>query len=245
MLVLNTRYGTSTLRHNPDQAVTWHELDVGAPPIPEEEALARLEGLSVCVLGHGFNVDDAFGAYSEIERSLYGCYDAFVGLTWPGSTLNLGFWSARWRAEETGRRLAAALAPLRKNKKTRLTYQGHSMGCRVGCESLKAGLHLDDLILAAAAIGDDDLDVTRKKGYGQYLDRAERVFVAYSQNDAVLKRAYRLALWDGALGLRGPRNPRAVPQHVKLWDLSEHIQKHGDYKRSVRYKDLWREAVAA
>jgi len=246
MLVLNTRYGTSTLRHNPHQAATWHELDVGSPIIPEEQALARLEGLSVCILGHGFNVDDAFGAYSEIERSLYGCYGAFIALTWPGSTFNLGFWAARWRAEESGRRLAAALAPLRRNKRSEETYQGHSMGCRVGFEGMKAGLHLDTLILAAAAVGDDDLDVTRKKGYGQYLDRAERIFVAYSRNDAVLKRAYRFALWDDALGLRGPRRPDAVPAHVKLWDLSAHIHKHGDYKRSRPYKDLWkREALAA
>lgn len=233
MLVLSTRHNFSTWRHG---ATTWHRADVGNPPIPAEDACRALAGRRVCVFVHGYNVDDAIGAYSELAMRLGPTYDAFVGVTWPGSTLKVGFWTARRRAEESGKRIAMALRDLHCEV---LDVQGHSLGCRVSLEALRHGLTCRNLILAAAAVGDDDLNTAGR--YGEAVNRAGRVVVAHSEHDDVLKRAYRLALWDGAIGLRGPRVPDLVPPHVEMWDLSGAVKAHSDYKRSASYTERWRQ----
>lgn len=235
MLILSTRRNFSVFRHG---QTTWHRADVGNPPIPDEDVRLALAGRRVCVLIHGYNVGDALGAYAELQLRLYDKYDSFVGVTWPGSTLKLGFWAARWRAAESGRRIAAALAPIVLHEDTVLDIQGHSLGCRVALEALQHGLTCRNLILAAPAVGDDDMNADGR--YGEAVNRAARVVVSHSKNDDVLAKAYRFALWDGALGLRGPRQPELVPPHVESWDLSHCIMKHGDYKRSVAYTQNWR-----
>lgn len=235
MLILSTRRDFSVFRHGP---TTWHRADVGNPPIPEEDVRLALAGRRVCAFVHGYNVDDALGAYAELAIRLGPAYDAYVGVTWPGSTIKLGFWTARWRAVESGKRLAAALAPIALHTDTVLDIQGHSLGCRVALEGLRHGLTCRNLILAAPAVGDDDLNADGR--YGEAANRAARVIVAHSRNDAVLRRAYRMALWDDAIGLRGPRRLELVPPHVESWDLSAWIGRHGDYKRSIEYTMRWR-----
>ena len=219
MIILSTRKDFSTFRHG---ETTWHRADLGNPPIPEEDARLGLAGRRVCVLVHGYNVGDALGAYS-------------VGVTWPGSIMKLGFWTARWRAEESGWRLVGALAPVVCHEDTVLDIQGHSLGCRVALEALKHGLRCRNLILAAPAVGDDSL----AREYFDAANNAARVVVAHSEHDAVLRKAYRWAMFDDALGLRGPRQPDLVPPHVETWNLAG--LGHSDYKRSVRYTQRWRQ----
>lgn len=236
MLVLSTRRDNSTIWHGP---TTWHVKDIRNRPLTEHEVRVRLVARRVCVLAHGFNVDDAFGAYAEIAYELRDQYDVVIGMTWPGSTFVSGFWSARYRAAESGKRLAAALAKFHPSV---LDIQGHSMGCRVALEALKAGLHCRNLILAAAAVGSNAL-ADEKKGYGKAANNASRIIVAHSHDDAVLRAAYRFALWGRALGLDGPAQSDSLPPHVETWDLSGEIEKHGDYKRSQAYLDRWRAAA--
>jgi hypothetical protein len=67
--------------------------------------------------------------------------------------------------------------------------------------------------------------------------------VAHSEHDQVLRKAYRYAMVDDALGLRGPRQPELVAPHVEQWDLSQWVKSHSDYKRCPVYFKCW-QAVA-
>ena len=231
MLVVSTRRDNSVFCHGP---TTWHLTDIGAPELEVESVHEVLAGRRVCVFIHGYNVDDALGAYAELAYQLNGSYDLFVGATWPGSKLKVGFWTARWRAEESGKRLAEALSFIPPEL---LDIQAHSLGCRVALEALKAGLHCRNLILAAAAVGEEDLSVA----YADAVNRAQRVVVAHSHEDDVLHGAYRMALWHDALGLNGPRASDDLPPHVETWDLAVSVKKHSDYKRSGLYYQKWKE----
>lgn len=230
MLLLSTRRNNSVYRHG---ETTWHASDIGNAPIPPADVHESLSGRRVCVFIHGYNVGDAIGAYAEMALKLGGAYDVYVGATWPGSTLKLGFWSARWRAAESGTRLAEALSFIPPGL---LDIQGHSLGCRVALEALKAGLRCRNLILAAPAVGDDSL----AREYFDAANNAARVVVAHSVHDAVLRKAYRFAMFDDALGLRGPRQPELVPPHVEAWDLGVEVKSHSDYKRSGAYIRCWK-----
>lgn len=229
-IILSTRAGNSVFRHG---ETSWRRV-LGKTLI-QNEALEMLRGKKVCILGHGFNVKEAFGVYSELTLQLGTTYDAYLWFTWPGSKLKLGFWTARGRAKESGRRLAKALALLAEDENTHLDYQGHSLGCQVGLEALKAGLKVRNLILAAPAVGDDSL----AEDYYEVLNHASRIIIAHSEDDKVLARAYRFALWDTALGLRGPRIPNLVCPPAEMWKFSG--LNHSDYKNSPEYLEKWKE----
>jgi esterase/lipase superfamily enzyme len=230
MLILSTRRDNSTFMHGP---TTWHHADIGNAPIPAADVHESLAGQRVGLFLHGYNVADALGAYAELALRLDGKYDSIIGVTWPGSTLKLGFWPARGRATESGKRIAEALKFMDPSL---LDIQGHSLGCRVALEALKHGLTCRNLILAAPAVGDDSL----AREYHEASKNAARVVVAHSEHDQVLRKAYRFAMFDDALGLRGPRQPELVAPHVEAWDLSFEVRSHSDYKRSGAYIRCWR-----
>lgn len=235
MLILSLRDNDSRFRFGKP---TWHENYIRNPELDPEAVQAGLADLRVGILIHGYNVEDAMDAYARMALAIQDRYDEIVGLTWPAS-ISAGFWWARRRAEDAGQRLRNELHFLNPY---RLDLQGHSLGCRVALEALRAGLHCRNLLLAAPAVGDDE--IARSARYGEAIDRAQRVLVAHSAHDRVLRRAYRLAVWDRALGLKGPRKPELVAEHVSSLDLSSSVGAHGDYKRTPGYIGAWRAMTA-
>lgn len=219
-------------------APTWHSEFLTDPPLPPPEVQRRLAGKRVCALIHGYNVNDALDAYARIAQLMTGAYDYFIDSLWPGSNLKLGFWFARKRAEKAGRLLAQQLAFIDPEL---LDIQGHSLGCRVALEALKEGLHCHNLILSAAAV--DDEEICEGERYGDAVLRAQTVLVAHSERDSVLKRAYRMALWDRALGLTGPEPGKTLAPHVRVVDLTPWVGEHGGYKKSSEYYRRWKEVA--
>jgi pimeloyl-ACP methyl ester carboxylesterase len=235
MIRLNLRNGDSTIRFG--DKPEWSEVD--GPLLTETQVAARLGGKKAAVLVHGYNVEDAFDAYARINLHIEACYDEVIGVSWPGSHLEFAFWFACWRAEKAGRLLAAALEPI---EFAALDIEGHSLGCMVALEALDHGVWVRNCILAAAAVDNESIQETEQ--YALAVQRAQRVLVAFSRHDPVLRGAYRVGMWDSALGLTGPQNiARCNPRIVPL-DCSDTAHRHGDYKRDQRFFEAWRSLVA-
>lgn len=242
---LNFRDGDSTRCFGPN---TW--LTTMHPPevISHETMAYAVDGNDVAVGIHGYNVDEALPALSMVYDNLKDAYPVFCALTWPGSKMRLGYWPAEQRADEAGQRLAEAFAGLPYRS---LDVQGHSCGCRVALEAVRAGLRVRNLILAAAAVDNESVQVDKK--YGAYLQtNCEHVLVAYSHNDAVLKEAFRVSsylkrlarfkLWGDdckALGYTGPQNPEKCPSNLEAVELPS-ITGHSRYKDNRDYFDAWK-----
>lgn len=227
MLILSLRKDDSTLRFGHP---TWHEWEISNPALPMAHVIQRLQRRRVCFLVHGYNVTDALVAYSRMYRWAHIWYDEIVGVTWPGSRVVFGFWPARGRAKKAGAMLADQLRAL---DIAAVDVQGHSLGCRVALEAVAHGLRCRNVILAAAAVNDDALS----REYRSVEERvSNKVVVAHSRHDDVLRVSYRFALGRTALGLRGPRAGIANSYVV---DCSPDVAKHGDYKRSETYRSHW------
>jgi esterase/lipase superfamily enzyme len=231
-LRLNLRRGESTLRFG---APEWSIPD--GDVVAREYATAQLAGKRVLALIHGYNVRDAMDAYARIALHVYDLYDVIVAVTWPGSPVLLGFWWARRRAAKAGKLLALALGniPMRE-----LDIEGHSLGCCVALETVVSGLAVRDLILAAAAVDNESIEYGER--YGEAISRMRRVLIAYSARDEALQWGYRLAAWDTALGLAGPRRGQWIPQSIQSLNVSETVAHHGDYKSDERFFRAWRNA---
>lgn len=235
MITLSLRRGASTMWFGGPE---WAEAD-GAQLTPEAAAI-RLLGKRVLVLVHGYRVNDALDAYARIGIHVDGLYDEIVGVLWPGSHLLLGYVFAQWRAGRAGQLLAAALRPLRAT----LDIEGHSLGCRVTMEALRAGgIYPRNVILTAPAVDNESLE--RGERYGAACAAAHRVVVAHSRRDDVLRTAYTLGSWDRALGLSGPERPERCPSNVVCLDLTAEIGGHSDYKRCMGLFTAWRSLVGA
>ena len=234
MLCLNLRKGNSTILFG--AAPEWSEFPSDTH-LTNEQAAARLSGRRVLVLIHGYNVEDVWGAFAEVALQVSPWYDAIVGVPWPGSKLDLAFWLARMRAGKAGKMLAAALAPI-KAVAAALDIEGHSLGCMVALETLTAGLRCRNLILTAAAVDNESIQVGER--YWDATQRAERVLVAYSRHDPVLAGAYRFAMVDRALGLTGPETPKFCATWVIRLDLSSVISGHSEYKRCPELFEAWK-----
>jgi hypothetical protein len=240
MLRLNLRNGDSTIRFG--DSPTWSEVD--GPELTAEQVAERINGRRALILIHGYNVTDAFDAYARIEikletRSEYGVqqwYDEVVGVAWPGSHLELAFWFARIRATKAGRILAGALGAF---EPAALDIEAHSLGCMMALESLDHGLYCRNAILTAAAV--DNESIQERERYALAVQRAERVLVAYSRHDPVLRGAYRLGCWDNALGLTGPQDPSQCNRRIESLDCSAQVAAHGDYKRCPMMFTRWKE----
>ena len=235
MLTLSIRKDNSTIRFGP---AIWSEADGG--PITAAAAAQQLAGKTVLVLVHGYRVDDALDAYARVLLHVGDLYDEVVAVLWPGSHLLLGYLFAQWRAARAGELLAAALAPIRAE----VDIEGHSLGCRVTMEALRAGgIYPRHVILTAAAIDNESLQ--RGERYGAACAAAEWILVAHSRRDRVLRTAYTLGSWDQALGLRGPQRPDLCPANVQALDLTPGIAGHSEYKRCPELFAAWRRLAGA
>jgi len=248
VIQLNIRKGESTIRFG---SPTW--LDHNKKPLPTDLVLRMLDCERACLLIHGYNVDEAMPAFALVNDSIEGLYDVVIGLTWPGSSVELGYWMAEKRADTAGKIIASLFAGL---PHATLDVQGHSCGCRVALEAVQNGLKVRNLILAAAATDNETVHIDRK--YGKALAaNVDRCLVAHSRNDGVLKRAFRIssllkrvvspANWGDdccALGYTGPQDVLMCPPNVQAVNLTKQILKHGDYKYREEYFAAWR-ALAA
>lgn len=243
LLRLNLRSGSSTIRFA--KQPEW--LDTLGNPLSEAAVQFHTHGRRVLALVHGYNVTEAMDAYALIAMMVSNHYDTVIGVTWPGSQISLAFWFAELRANKAGRLMAAGLLPLLDGIAANggcLDVEAHSLGCRVALESLRSGLEVRNLILAAAAIHDEAVEVGEL--YGSVIEgRTHRTLVTYSRNDPVLRHAFRLAEWDNALGLTGPRSSKDVmlPTTLESIDLTPVIGTHSGYKKSAEFYNIWEQAV--
>ena len=104
-------------------------------------------------------------------------------------------------------------------------------------EALRAGLRVRNCLLTAAAVDHESIQQGQK--YEAAVSRAQRVMVAYSQHDGVLRGAYRLGMWDDALGLTGPQDPALCAPNVLPVDCSGSVREHSDYKRDRLFFTWW------
>lgn len=228
MLILSLRDNDSTIRFGRE---TWHEQEITSPPLDVLDVGRRLHRKRICFLVHGYNVADALDVYSRMHRWLRDWYDEVIGVTWPGSRVVFGFWPARGRAKKAGQRLANHLTDVHAE----IDIQGHSLGCRVALEAVQHGQLVRNLILAAPAVNDDALTREYRSAEGRV---GNKVMIAHSHRDGVLRGSYRLALGRTALGLHGPRVETANSHVV---DCAPDVAAHGDYKRSHIYRSAWSE----
>jgi esterase/lipase superfamily enzyme len=230
MLKLNLRRGDSAFRFAP--MPSWSHVD--GPPIALDDARRLVSGKRVLVLVHGYRVADAFDAYARIAAHVGSRYDVVIGVSWPGSKLILGFPWAINRADKAGLLLAAALKQINPQF---IDIEGHSLGCRVALETVRLGVPVRDVILAAAAVDDESIEIGER--YGEALAGVRNVLVAYSRHDEALLFGYRFSQWDTALGLGGPCLGAWLPACVRTADLSSTITSHGSYKRDARFFAAW------
>jgi esterase/lipase superfamily enzyme len=238
MLRLNLRKGESTWRFG--NTPVWSEL--AGPELSPEQVAARLEGKRVLLLLHGYNTTDAFGAFAEIALEMGHLYDEVIGVSMPLSRLELAFWLARMRATKAGRLLAAAIADLGSTEfvsRLKIDAETHSLGGLVLLEALDHGLYVRHAILTAPAV--DNESIQEQERYALAVQRAERILVAHSRHDPVLRAAYKLGMWDNALGLTGPQNPELCDKRIFSLDCSDVVRQHGDYKRCKLLFDKWKE----
>lgn len=240
MLLLNLRAEDSTFSFG----LKWHWSVADGEDMSTTEVRTKLAGKKILVLVHGYNVTDAFDAYSRMvinmQQHQLG-YDEVIGVQWPGSSLAFAFLFAQLRAGKAGKKLKQALSIL--EGVTTLDIEGHSLGCRVICEAIYNGLRPRLVVLAGAAIDSDAINNDTK--YGLCLYHIPYIMVAHSKRDAVLRKAYTLASWDNALGLTGPEDMSKVFSNVHAVDLTEHVPEHSAYKKCDEFYHAWESAIAS
>jgi hypothetical protein len=237
MLCLSLRKNNSTIFFG---GPSWTTHDGGK--LTEEEVAERIAGKRVCILLHGYCTADPFGAFSEIALEMGDMYDEFIGVSMPLSRLEWAFWLARMRATKAGRLLAAAIADLGSTEfvnRLKIDAETHSLGGLVLLEALDHGLYVRHAILTAPAV--DNESIQEQERYALAVQRAERILVAHSRHDPVLRAAYKLGMWDNALGLTGPQNPELCDKRIVSLDCSDVVRQHGDYKRCKLLFDKWKE----
>lgn len=238
MLLLNLRAADSTIVFSPKP----HWAVADGEDMSITEVKAHLAGKRVLVLVHGYNVEDAFDAYSRmainIAQHKMG-YDEIIGVQWPGSKIALAFLLAAARANKAGRKLQAALSIL--DGVAVLDVEGHSLGCRVICEAIAAGLRPRLVVLAGAAVNNDSIHNDTE--YGIHLATVPSVLIARSGRDSVLRKAYTLASWDNALGLTGPEDLTKVTANIHTVDLTEYVPEHSAYKKCEEFYLAWKAAI--
>lgn len=229
------RFGPPTFRNTTREVLSLNTVE------------RMVEGRHVGLVISGYNVQDAVSAYALLEENLRDAYEVFCGASWPGS-IKVGYWFAEKRADEAGQILARIFSDL---PYWTLDVQGHSCGCRVALEAVRCGLQVRNLILAAAAVDNESVQMDKK--YGAHLQtNCSHVLVAYSKNDRVLEKAFRMSSWlkraarfrfwgddCKALGYTGPQNPEKCPSNLEAVELPS-ITGHSRYKDNRDYFDAWK-----
>lgn len=203
----------------------------------------------VAFLVHGFNVSRAAGM---VELQAFGSAltaladGAAIAVLWPGDSVigALSYPFETNKADDSAVELAKFIAD-QLPQKPRISFVGHSLGCRVVMETVRQlwikGIAVDQVCLMAAAIDNDSLSVMTE--YGAAARYAARVGVLYSSADKVLRGAYPIgnllsaflhwsATSDAALGLTGPQSssPNTLPTDVQGVGIPKNDGvDHGDY----------------
>ena len=209
--------------------------------LEKPELLTRLEERRILLLIHGYNneEDDVVRAYNIIERSINSLvgdhYDLVVGYTWPGGDDGRDYFAAKNRASAVAPRAGRWFEDINTSCRS-LDVMCHSMGARVALLALggSGSRPVRNLFTMAAAVDNESIQVGEQ--YHQATQACEAAYVFHSKNDPVLKRAYRLAEWDNALGLTGPEDPSDILQqspNVKVINSRRVITRHGAYKSSA------------
>lgn len=208
----------------------------------------------VVFVTHGYNVNAEegrvglrnFASFLELSED-----DAVVLVLWPGDKRILSTLSYPLQgnnADETARHLVLFIAERNIiQKDTQLSFITHSLGARVGMETVKRmlskrGYNFEQVCLMAPALVDYSL--SNAKEYQEATDSCGRVAVLASRMDLVLAGAFPLGnllevfplmrkrTVGLALGWHGPRNHRSgkVPDNVFHEQISvSNGVGHGDY----------------
>lgn len=206
---------------------------------------------------HGFNVDACRGRASlgRLSHLVAGEGWGLVATLWPGDH-GLGALSYSFEgldADDTAEELARFI-DCWAGPEARVSFVGHSLGCRVVLETVKRmighAVRVEEVCLFAAAVDADSL--ASGEVYRSCCEKADRVTVVSSVRDRVLKLAYPagdllqafLFLRDDpglALGLRGPRDHKsgAIPGSVTGVEIPKRSNVgHGDY-----FPSPWRQGT--
>jgi esterase/lipase superfamily enzyme len=249
ILISCRRKFTSTVEFNKQD-----EIREGDVTMTEAELAEAVRGKRTLILVHGYNnempaVIDAYDRVREMMRlsKLLAPdprgYDVVLGYAWPGGWSGLSFPVAVLRANRTGKRFRDTLAKL-QNAAASVDVQTHSLGARVAMEALdRGGVTLRNLWLLAAAI--DDETVEKGEEYFDAAQRCSRVYVMHSEQDPVLRTAYRigdLLDHDRALGWKGPQRPKKIADsspNTKVVNCRQVVTSHGGYRAAAECYDYW------
>lgn len=211
-------------------------MDQFGAEIPDDDVLDMARNKRVCVLIHGYNVEEPLDSCSRFILALRHAYDIFIVVRWPGSQMALAFWLAEMRANKAGNFIKDILIPVERVA-SHLTIMAHSLGARVALRALERGLNCSLLVLAGAAVDDESLEPGEEFGIAPVA--AKKVLVAYSLQDGVLARAYWFASLDNALGRVGPQHPGRLGKNVSCVDLSASVAGHSDYSAARSFVNAW------
>lgn len=216
--------------------------------ISEEAFNASIQGKRVLLLIHGYRNtrEDVIGGYRMIEqqmlaRNLIGTgqrsYSQVIGITWPGGLFRISFQLAKLRANAIGDSVFARLRKISAAAKA-VDIMTHSLGARVALKALQNAAPttttVRHLILTAPAI--DDESIQRDEKFFVATKTCEDIYVMYSRNDDVLKKAYRIPIFGGgdrALGDTGPEDKTKIGSNVHLTDCSTAITQHSCYRKRI------------
>jgi hypothetical protein len=229
----------------------------GKPALSGEIASDFLRQVSrIVFITHGYNVNRSegrvglknFASYLSLPED-----EAVVAVLWPGDKENK-IWSAAsfpWQgntANDTAKRLVTFITERKiVALNTRLSFITHSLGARVGMETIKRilskkGYEFEQVCLMAPALVDYSL--ANKKEYREATESCDRVAVLASRMDFVLAGAFPIGnLFEVfpmmrkktaglALGWHGPRSYWGEPNsdniiHEQI-DATNNVG-HGDY----------------
>lgn len=207
--------------------------------IEEDAFFARLEGLNVLLLVHGYNNDfhDVIRAYSTIQKQIQTnvteYYDEVIGYTWPASDSEWEYFKAKRRAGVVAPRFGHLIENL-VDKCEALDLMSHSLGARVVLRSLvDFGVSVRANFLLASAIDNESIQLGEQ--FGPATGFAEGTVVFHTKHDAVLRYAYSAAEWDYALGYLGPEDPADILQNSEecyVVNCKNVVSGHGQYKYS-------------
>ena len=215
----------------------------------------QVRGKNILLLVHGYNVKtkSVVEGYGQVVGNLshegmlaptLGGYDEVIGFLWPGGCTPIGFiWDA-FRAGTAGKHLRQALGTLAETAAS-VDLQVHSLGARVALEALRGGtVRVRNLLMAGPAVDNESIQIGET--YETSCRACERVAVFYSNNDKVLRFAYRLGdapECDRALGACGPEEASKITPNTHLFDCSPFVHSHGGYRKAPEMYNFWRELL--
>lgn len=207
-------------------------------------------GKHALVLVHGYRnpLPKLAAAYAVIDETLVRLglvgerrYGIVLGFMWPGFKLASKFKSSVGHANRSAEPLRQLCATISRSAHS-LDVQTHSLGARVALTMLSTGdeTFVDNLLMTAPAVDDEGLEPDQE--FHGALDHCRRCVVYHSKSDPVLRKWYRLAQHDRALGDSGPESPATIAgkcPSVFVVDASHVVSSHGGYRKAPPYYRHW------